>query len=132
MQYKTKYYLFGAFYFLGFILSIIFMVTVFSTIYFKCMSEAYSDQKQYAILKKMGMSKETIKRSINSQLMTAMVLPILLGILHSLAAICILEGCMHMNFLKSKVEAISIVAGCMILGLIMMSQKYMQMVTNKE
>lgn len=129
VEYARKYYVMGAVYFLGLILSIIFMITVFSTIYFKCMGDAYSDQKQYNILVKIGMSKEKINRSIRAQLSVAVILPTSLGIVHSWVAISILESFIHVTFWKPKFLGTGILLMGMLIFAIFISKKYELMVT---
>ena len=61
---------FGGLFFLGILLSIIFMVSCVLIIYYKQISEGFEDQSRFAIMQKVGMTKENIKKSINSQMLT--------------------------------------------------------------
>lgn len=131
-SYERQYYAMGAVYFIGLLLSIIFMVTVIGTIYFKCLSDAYSDQKQYGILSKIGISKEQIEKGIRTQLGIAIVLPVLLGIGHSLVAISLLEDLMHVHFWKSKLEGIGLFICVLMVFTIYMNGKYKSMVEAKK
>ncbi|WP_232481208.1 FtsX-like permease family protein [Bacillus cereus] len=47
-----EYYALGPFFFLGLIMSLVFMLATFSTIYFKILSDAFTDKEQYSMLKK--------------------------------------------------------------------------------
>lgn len=51
-------------------------------IYYKQISEGYEDQSRFAIMQKVGMSKEEIQRSINSQVLTVFFLPIVTAGIH--------------------------------------------------
>ncbi len=42
-------------------MSIIFILSTFSTMYFKILKDAFMDKEQYITLKKVGMSREEIK-----------------------------------------------------------------------
>ncbi len=127
-SYKQRYYAMGAVYFLGLVLSVIFMVTVIGTIYFKCLSDAYSDQKQYDILRKIGISKKQIEKGILSQLGIAVILPALLGMCHSLVAVSLLEALMHVSFLKSKLQGIGVFVAGLGVFMIFMNEQYKKMV----
>ena len=127
-SYKQKYYFMGAVYFLGLVLSVIFMVTVIGTIYFKCLSDAYSDQKQYDILRKIGISKKQIEKGILAQLGIAIILPVILGIGHSLVAVSLLEGLMHVSFWKSKLQGTGVFVVGISVFMIFMYDKYKKMV----
>lgn len=130
--YARKYYVMGAFYFIGMILSLIFVLTVFSTIYFKCLSDAQSDKKQYSILKRLGVSNQAIKKSICMQNSMAVILPAAVGILHGLVAIGVLEDFMHLSFFESKLIGVSLFGGAMILFFGFINRKYMDRISEKE
>ena len=126
--YEQKYYVMGAVYFLGLLLSVIFMVAVIGTIYFKCLSDAYSDQKQYDILRKIGISKKQIEKGILAQLGIAIILPVILGIGHSLVAVSLLEALMHVSFWKSKLQGTGVFVVGISVFMIFMYDKYKKMV----
>ncbi len=73
---------FGGLFFLGIILSIIFLVSCVLIIYYKQISEGFEDQSRFAIMQKVGMTKENIKKSINSQMFTVFLIPIAFAFLH--------------------------------------------------
>ncbi len=127
-----KYYIMGAFYFIGMILSLIFILTVFSTIYFKCLSDAQSDKKQYDILRRLGVSKASIKRSICMQNSMAVILPALVGMVHGLVAIRTLEDFMHLSFLESKLIGIGLFSMVMLFFFGFINRKYVDRVSKKE
>lgn len=51
-------------------------------IYYKQISEGYEDQARFNIMRKVGMTKKEIRKSINSQLLTVFFLPLLGAGLH--------------------------------------------------
>ena len=73
---------FGGLFFLGIILSIIFIFAAAMIIYYKQVSEGYEDQSRFAIMQKVGMTKTDIKKSINSQVLTVFFAPLLFAGLH--------------------------------------------------
>ena len=73
---------FGGLFFLGILLSIIFMVSCVLIIYYKQISEGIEDQSRFEIMQKVGMTKDNIKKSINSQMLTVFLVPILFAAAH--------------------------------------------------
>ena len=73
---------FGGLFFLGILLSTIFMVSCVLIIYYKQISEGFEDQSRFSIMQKVGMTKENIKKSINSQMLTVFLVPIVFACLH--------------------------------------------------
>ncbi len=73
---------FGGLFFLGILLSIIFLVSCVIIIYYKQVSEAFEDKARFEIMQKVGMTKEEIKASINSQMFTVFLIPIAFACLH--------------------------------------------------
>ena len=76
------YGMYGGLLFLGILLGIVFVVAAVLIIYYKQISEGYEDQSRFAIMQKVGMSKEEIQRSINSQVLTVFFLPIVTAGIH--------------------------------------------------
>ena len=76
------YELYGSLFFLGSLLSIVFLFGAALIIYYKQLSEGYEDQNRYAIMRKVGMSRREIRSSINSQVLTVFFAPLLLAGLH--------------------------------------------------
>lgn len=73
---------FGGLFFLGIILSLIFVFAAAMIIYYKQVSEGYEDQSRFAIMQKVGMTKTDIKKSINSQILTVFFAPLIFAGLH--------------------------------------------------
>ncbi|MBQ0079522.1 MAG: ABC transporter permease, partial [Eubacterium sp.] len=73
---------FGGLLFLGIMLSIIFLVSCVIIIYYKQISEGFEDQARFDIMQKVGMTKDQIRKSINSQMLTVFLIPILFACLH--------------------------------------------------
>lgn len=74
--------MFGAFLFLGLVLSIVFISAAVLIIYYKQISEGYEDRARFEIMKNIGMTDREIKRSINSQLLTVFFAPLVAAGVH--------------------------------------------------
>ena len=73
---------YGGLFFLGIILSILFIAAMVLIIYYKQISEGYEDQSRFEIMQKVGMTKKDIKKSINSQILTVFFAPLILAGIH--------------------------------------------------
>lgn len=73
---------FGGLFFLGIMLSAVFICAAVLIIYYKQLSEGYEDAHRFEIMQKVGMTKQEIRRSINSQLLTVFFLPLVFAGLH--------------------------------------------------
>ena len=72
----------GSVFFIGIVLSIVFILAAVLIIYYKQISEGYEDAGRFGVMKKVGMSKKEIKRSINSQLLVVFFIPLIFAGLH--------------------------------------------------
>ena len=80
---RTDFYAtFGGLFYLGIILSIVFLFATVLMIYYKQVCEGYEDQRRFGIMQKVGMTEKDIRRSINSQLLTVFFLPLGLALCH--------------------------------------------------
>lgn len=83
---ESFYYLYGGLLFMGIYLGIMFLLAAVLIIYYKQISEGYDDRERYQIMQKVGMSKQEVKRSIRSQILTVFFLPLITAICHVAAA----------------------------------------------
>ncbi|MDE7223548.1 MAG: ABC transporter permease, partial [Acetatifactor sp.] len=74
--------IYGGLFFLGIMLSIVFVLATTLIMYYKQISEGYEDQSRFAILQKVGMTRKEVKKTINSQVMTVFFLPLLVAGIH--------------------------------------------------
>ena len=80
---KADFYgIFGGIFFLGIILSALFLVATVLIIYFKQIAEGYEDESRFAVMKKIGMTNQEIQKNVNSQMKTVFILPLAFAILH--------------------------------------------------
>lgn len=78
----SYYGVFGGLFYLGILLSIVFIFATVLIIYYKQVSEGYEDQSRFEIMLKVGITKKEIRKSINSQLLTVFFLPLVGAGLH--------------------------------------------------
>lgn len=76
------YDVYGSLFFLGIMLSIVFLLAAVLIIYYKQISEGYEDHGRFEIMQKVGMTKKDIRKSINSQMMTVFFLPLIFAGIH--------------------------------------------------
>ena len=95
------YGLYGALFFIGILLSIVFILATVLIIYYKQISEGFEDKKRFDVMQKVGMTKREIRRSINSQILTVFFLPLLLAGLHLTVAFPTLWKFMQMFMFKN-------------------------------
>ena len=81
-NYADFFTTYGALFFLGIILSIVFIAAAALIIYYKQLSEGYEDQSRFDIMQKVGMTPREIKSAVNSQVLTVFFAPLLLAGLH--------------------------------------------------
>ena len=80
---RTDFYgTFGSLFFLGIVLSLIFIIAAVLIIYYKQISEGYEDKPRFEIMQKVGMTKTDIKKSINSQMLTVFLFPLIVSVIH--------------------------------------------------
>lgn len=81
------YVQYGAYLFIGTFLGILFLLASGSIMYYKQIIEAQEEIGRYAILRKTGMNKLEIKKSISKQLSVVFGMPLFIGLVHSLFAL---------------------------------------------
>jgi putative ABC transport system permease protein len=82
---------FGGLFFLGIMLSMIFLLSCVIIIYYKQVSEGFEDRANFEIMQKVGMTKREIRDSINSQMFTVFMIPIILAVVHLLVVLPIVN-----------------------------------------
>lgn len=81
-QRESFFELYGSLFFLGIMLSVVFLLAAVLIIYYKQLSEGFEDQNRFEIMQKLGMTKKDIRKSINSQMLTVFFMPLLLAGVH--------------------------------------------------
>ncbi|BCN28868.1 ABC transporter permease [Anaeromicropila herbilytica] len=79
---ETMFKLYGGLLFIGVFLSLLFLLATVLIIYFKQVSEGFSDRKRFVILRKVGMDQKAIKQTINKQIIMVFFLPLVTAVIH--------------------------------------------------
>lgn len=74
--------IYGGLFFLGIFLGALFMMATILIIYYKQISEGYDDKERFQIMQKVGLSKEEVKKTIQSQVLTVFFLPLITAVIH--------------------------------------------------
>ena len=91
-QERDEFYgTFGGIFFLGIFLSIIFLSATVLIIYYKQITEGYEDEARFEIMRKVGMTAQDIRNSINSQMLTVFFLPLAIAAIHTAFAFSIVQ-----------------------------------------
>lgn len=83
--------IYGGLFFLGVFLGLLFIMATVLIIYYKQISEGYDDKERFEIMQKVGMSKEEVKASIHSQVLSVFFLPLIVAGIHVAFAFPIIE-----------------------------------------
>ena len=74
--------LYGSLFFLGILLSVVFLFATLLMLYYKQLSEGYEDAARFAVMQRVGMTKRDIRTSVNAQLRMVFLLPLLAAFVH--------------------------------------------------
>ncbi|MDU5215677.1 MAG: ABC transporter permease, partial [Finegoldia magna] len=84
---KTGVYsLFGAFLYIGFVISFVLLVGTSIIAYYKHLSEGIEDRKNIQTMKKVGLSNKMIKKTSSQQIYWMFFLPLFVAVIHSAVA----------------------------------------------
>ncbi len=73
---------YGGLFFIAIVLSVLFICAAAMIIYYKQISEGYEDRERFCIMRKVGMTKKDIIKSINSQILTVFFAPLIFAGIH--------------------------------------------------
>lgn len=74
--------LYGSLFFLGILLSVLFLFATLLMLYYKQVVEGYEDASRFAIMQRVGMTKRDIRESVNAQMLLIFLLPLAAATLH--------------------------------------------------
>ena len=106
---------YGGLLFLGILLSIVFVFAAVLIIYYKQISEGHEDHSRFDIMQKIGMTKKEIQKSINSQILTVFMLPLIFAGLHLSFAFPILWKLLQLFSLYDMVLLIIVTIICFLI-----------------
>lgn len=114
-KYRSGYEPYGVIFFIGSILALVFVLATGSIIHFKILSEAFMDKGKYETLTKLGITEDELTKVISNQVGIYFMLPLIIGSIHSCAAILILSRLINLNLIIPTI--ISIITFMIIYGM---------------
>lgn len=78
--------LYGGLFFLGIFLGSLFLMATVLIIYYKQIVEGYDDKDRFAIMQKVGMSRQEVKRTVRTQVLLVFFIPLVAAAIHIAAA----------------------------------------------
>ena len=93
--------LYGGFFFLGLFLGVLFLMAAVLIIYYKQISEGFEDREQFAIMRKVGLSRREVRSAIRSQVLTVFFLPLLTAGIHVAAAFPLMSRLLELLYLSN-------------------------------
>lgn len=87
--------------FIGIFIGGLFLMTTVLIIYYKQISEGYSDRGKFQIMEKIGLSKKETAKIINSQVRMVFILPIGMAVMHIVFAFPIINEILRMMNLRN-------------------------------
>ena len=108
-RYRLAYYtynelliFFGLLCFIGFFMCAVFILMTASMLYFKQITVATEERKQYIMLRKIGMDKDEENKIVAKRLMPIFFFPLILGIIHSIFAMKGADTIMFSNMISTQ------------------------------
>ena len=93
--------LYGGFFFLGIFLGTVFLAVTVMIIFYKQVSEGYEDKERYRIMEQVGMSNVEVKSAIETQIRMVFFLPIVVAVLHVVAAFPLIRRVLSLLIMDS-------------------------------
>lgn len=90
------YYMYGGLFFIGIVLSLVFICALGLMIYYKQISEGYEDRSRFEIMQKVGMTERDIRSSINSQMSSVFYIPLAVAVIHLAFAFPMIYRCLKL------------------------------------
>ncbi|TPR18098.1 FtsX-like permease family protein [Apilactobacillus timberlakei] len=101
--YKMLTQLFGGFVMVGILVSLTLLLTTVMVIYFKQISEGYSDRRRFVTMQQVGLSLKETTKSIHSQVIMVFMIPIIAAIINlSFAIPAIKQVLMSFNLYDTR------------------------------
>ena len=113
------YKLYGAIFFVGIFLGLIFMVATGLIIYYKQIQEGFADKNKYQSLRKLGIGEEKIKKTIDKEVSVFFFLPLIVAGIHvgfafkMISKMFVMLGC-----LNDHIKITSFIIGFVIFALL--------------
>ncbi|MET3557211.1 putative ABC transport system permease protein [Streptococcus rupicaprae] len=111
--------LFGSLFFIGMLLTVIFMLGTVLVIYYKQVSEGYEDRENFVILQKVGLDEDQTRQTIRKQVLVVFLLPLVCAFVHLAAAFTMLDKILHLFVPMSTLHILQVTLGvCLVFLLV--------------
>ncbi len=107
--------LYGGLFFTGAFLALLFTMATALIIYYKQVSEGYEDKERFAIMQKVGMTKQEVAASIRSQVLMVFFLPLILAGVHLCFAFPIISRLLSMMNMLNQTLYLECMAVCFVI-----------------
>ena len=107
--------LYGGLFFTGAFLALLFTMATALIIYYKQVSEGYEDKDRFAIMQKVGMTKEEVTASIRSQVLMVFFLPLILAGVHLCFAFPIISRLLSLMNMLNQTLYLECMAVCFVI-----------------
>ena len=113
------YKLYGAIFFVGIFLGLIFMVATGLIIYYKQIQEGFADKEKYESLRKLGIDEAKIKKTIDKQVLVFFFLPLIIAGIHVCFAFPMISKLFVMlGSVNDKIKITSYILGFVIFAIL--------------
>ena len=93
---------YGALFFIGILLSAVFLAAAVLIIYYKQISEGYDDRGRFQILLKVGMTEKETKATIRRQIVIVFFLPVITAVIHMTVAYTVTKKLLALLMLSNN------------------------------
>ena len=84
---QSDNYTFGGFLFIGLLLSLLFMIFLTLVIYYKQITEGYSDRYNFEVMQKVGLDRNEVSAIVHKEIRIMFFLPLLVAVIHLAASL---------------------------------------------
>lgn len=84
---ESDNYTFGGFLFIGLLLSLLFMIFLTLVIYYKQITEGYSDRCHFEVMQKIGLDRNEVSAIVHKEIRIMFFLPLLVAVIHLAASL---------------------------------------------
>lgn len=88
---RIDYAMNGGLLFIGILFGMVFFVCLLLIMYYKQLSEGCEDQGSFAIMQKVGMGEEDIKKTVQRQMVLVFAFPLLTAFVHTAVGVCMVD-----------------------------------------
>lgn len=110
---------YSGFFFIGIFLGTLFIMATVLIIYYKQISEGYDDRERFVIMQNVGMSREEVRDSIRSQVLTVFFLPLAAAGIHVVFAFPMMSQILALLNLTNINLYIACTVGCFLVFAVM-------------